>query len=642
MARPHEIDSLVITQLKQFGCDIDDDITSIQQFDKRLLFHCAVIGVRLLCTLQQKTPEDYPSSLPSDMASCFRVCSALAGDIERMGYREKLQFDQFLYPSESSSRRLLSWVSEQVSSLKASDETEDVEGGKSSGVSLQQRIQSSLLSLSKSTWTVPNAMSSGVQKSAFAIRQYHEKRRFQSYPINTFLSSETMNKYEQMYDSNFKPLVSLQVYERHQLAPSIFEDNTRDLVASQLKEETWNNEGIDSGLNRNEFEANKSNKVLNLVSQALAASKRSVQQNYSKNIMNNVLKKIVQNNINAGDLDDSEFANAGEEGEFQRRVRYETDQDLGKQVAQQKENPEEEEKRRLQEIEDLQNYLTKVGKAINHIKDDMERVTNSIRQTEEELDEERIVKKDSEEKYTTIMTSVKLLQDKDKNMKELKRISDMSAAKLIELATEWETHRKPMIEKIRLIKSQDHQNKNTAKVKVEQAKKNRETMRQMITDIKQKEELIARLKKEYDELPKNVDRSLYVTRILDVVKNVEKQTREINKIMGENKQLHKQIATTSDVLSRTFREVEEMIYKDAQTNESSKKVYKAVLTMREQFENIINNVQETGNSINSIRDMETQIERIIERQDSMNMERVANDLKIIKEENNRLLEQLRQ
>lgn len=650
MQRPQEIDKLIITQLKQFGCElIPDDMSLLDQFDKHLLYHASTVCVHLLFSLQQKTMDfELPNVLPPDMASCYRTCSKLANAIQALGYRDKIQFDQFLYPNESSTRKLLSWMAEQVSALKASDEEGDEANGASkqeakSSMSLQERITSSLSALAKSTWTVPNPLSSGVVKSAYAVRQYHEKRRFQSIAINCDSSLNNNNKIsddERVYESMFKPLVSQQLFEKHQLAPSVFEDNTRHLLSAQLSEEEWNEHGIESGLNRNEFEQAKSQRIMSIVSRALASSKRSAQQNYSKNVMENVLNKIAQQNASLSlghDGDDED-----EEGAFSRRVQYEAEtQDVSKKIAQEKENPELEEQRRIEEITTLQTYMDKVGKAMVNIKQDIERISNEIRQTEEELESEKQIKKKSEEKYNTVRTSVKLLADKENNMRELKRISDLSAAKLIELATEWESHRKPLIDQIRMIKSQDYQNKSSAKNQYEQYKKNRETMRQMVHDIKNKEEIIARLKKEYDELPKDIDRSIYVTRILDVVKNVEKQTQEINKILTLNRTLTNEIATTSDKLSRTFREVEELIYKDAQTNESSKKVYKSLLTMRETFEKIISSIQDAGVATNQIRDMEQDMERIKSRQDTANMERVANDLKMIKEENQKVLAELK-
>lgn len=579
--------------------------------------------------------------------------------IQALGYRDKIQFDQFLYPNESSTRKLLSWLSEQVNALRAS--TEDggdekmmmmmMRGGDGpvnaeGAVSVQERISASLSALAKSTWTVPNPLSSGVVRSAYAVRQYHEKRRFQSISIHTHHYSMARTEMEmeerRRYASLFEPLVNQQVYERHEIAPSVFEDNTKYLLLDQVKEEEWNEYGIDSGLNRSEFEQMKQQRILSVVSQALASSKRSAQQNYSKNVMENVLNKIAQQNASMlvgggmGDDDDEDG------GVFSRRVQYEAEaQDVSKQIAQEKENPEQEEQRRMEEINNLQTYMDKVSRALVNVKQDMERISNEIRQTEEELETEKQNKKKAEEKYSTIRTSVKLLADKDNNMRELKKISDQSAAKLIELATEWESHRQPLIAQIRMIKSQDYQNKSSAKNQYEVYKKNRETMRQMVHDIKNKEELIARLKKEHDELPKDIDRGEYVNRILDVVKNVEKQSQEISKILTLNRALNYDIASINDKLSRTFREVEELIYKDAQVNESSKKVYKSVLTMRETFEKIILSIQEAGNATNQIRDMEQDMERIKSRQDTENMVRVANDLKMIKEENQKLVAELR-
>lgn len=38
------------------------------------------------------------------------------------------------------------------------------------------------------------------------------------------------------------------------------------------------------------------------------------------------------------------------------------------------------------------------------------------------------------------------------------------------------------------------------------------------------------MREEYDRLPKDVDRTLYTDRIMDIVKNVKKQQQEISKV----------------------------------------------------------------------------------------------------------------
>jgi len=48
-------------------------------------------------------------------------------------------------------------------------------------------------------------------------------------------------------------------------------------------------------------------------------------------------------------------------------------------------------------------------------------------------------------------------------------------------------------------------------------------MENLISDIRQKEDSLKKLKEDLEQLPKDVERKTYVDRIMDVVKNIDKQ-----------------------------------------------------------------------------------------------------------------------
>jgi hypothetical protein len=175
------------------------------------------------------------------------------------------------------------------------------------------------------------------------------------------------------------------------------------------------------------------------------------------------------------------------------------------------------------------------------------------------------------------------------------------------------------------------------------AKRNREEMKRLIHEAKEKEELINRLKKEIEEMPVEMKRGEYLTRIMDIARNVDKQREEINKILLENVELNKEILTISDSLSRTFRETEEAIYREAQKgDEPSKQAYRYLLEMRGLFEHLIQSVTDTGHALNSIRDLDNKVEALQKSKDKENLERLGGDLGNIKKENEQLGYQLKQ
>ena len=68
------------------------------------------------------------------------------------------------------------------------------------------------------------------------------------------------------------------------------------------------------------------------------------------------------------------------------------------------------------------------------------------------------------------------------------------------------------------------------KKKLLEIKKMRADIASMATQIREKEALTIKLKEEYDKMPKNINRTAYTYRIMDIIKQVRKQKTEIAKV----------------------------------------------------------------------------------------------------------------
>jgi hypothetical protein len=230
----------------------------------------------------------------------------------------------------------------------------------------------------------------------------------------------------------------------------------------------------------------------------------------------------------------------------------------------------------------------------------------------------------------------KLLEDKDNNIIKLEEITSNKGKHLISLAIEWEKHRKPMIEKYRKLKFDINERKENYKKKLDLLKENRNAMKSIIVEIKQKEELIKQLQEEFNSLPKNLERQSFVFKILDVVKNIENQKLEINKYLLDNKRLEGEIPKLENELNSIFSQTENLVYLDSKKEETSKQTYENLVQMKNSFNDLRKFISERGTTINNSRDLEIQIEHITERNLNLNIERVKNDLLEIKKENEKL------
>ena len=66
--------------------------------------------------------------------------------------------------------------------------------------------------------------------------------------------------------------------------------------------------------------------------------------------------------------------------------------------------------------------------------------------------------------------------------------------------------------------------------KLEKIKEFRKTMKALADEAREKNEYYQQLADEYERLPKDVQRSQYTERIMEIVRNVKKQNLEIEKV----------------------------------------------------------------------------------------------------------------
>ncbi|XP_048348235.1 LOW QUALITY PROTEIN: coiled-coil domain-containing protein 22, partial [Sphaerodactylus townsendi] len=113
---------------------------------------------------------------------------------------------------------------------------------------------------------------------------------------------------------------------------------------------------------------------------------------------------------------------------------------------------------------------------------------------------------------------------------------------------------------------------------------------------------------ELESLPKDVTRSAYTQRILEIVSNIRKQKEEITKILSDTKELQKEINSLTGKLDRTFAVTDELIFKDAKRDEAVRKAYKYLAALHESCSQLIQTIEDTGTILREIRDLEEQIE----------------------------------
>ena len=179
---------------------------------------------------------------------------------------------------------------------------------------------------------------------------------------------------------------------------------------------------------------------------------------------------------------------------------------------------------------------------------------------------------------------------------------------------------------------------------VDEMKQFREEMQGMIADLKEKQDRSQALKEELDKLPRNLNRNLYTFRIMDIIAQVGKQDKEIEKIVNDIHGVQKDINQSNASLQRADAIAEEKIYSAASAFNSDPAMtdtYRHLKQLRSNFEALVGTVEKIGQQEKTARVLETKIDQEKSRVSANNFERITKDLAEIKKENSDVIAQIK-
>ncbi|KAI8798464.1 coiled-coil domain-containing protein 22, partial [Biomphalaria glabrata] len=161
------------------------------------------------------------------------------------------------------------------------------------------------------------------------------------------------------------------------------------------------------------------------------------------------------------------------------------------------------------------------------------------------------------------------------------QLVETSSQRLINLSKQWEAHRGPLIQQYNELSQLNSKRESEAEKKLEEIKLFRNKMKEVADDARRKEELHKQLVSEYERMTKDVNRSAYTRKILEIVANIKKQKQEIDKILVDTKSIQKEINSLTGKLDRTFTVTDELIFRDAKKDEAVKKAYRFLAALHE-------------------------------------------------------------
>lgn len=574
-----EVDNIIIHSLRQIGCDIEESITNLGGFNTELVVEATV---RCLDTIRPGL--GLSAVLPVNMAARFRLGASLAQACSEIGYRGDIGYQTFLYSSEADLRRVLMFLIEKLP--KESDNT--VNEPTSKIALLEKSLASTISQDFQSSWISDLSQ----ERERFTGRT---KAPFRTVPIDV-ASDEKGEEYRDYY-IHYQKSVPEQMPTPFSLLPSVLSHNARStniLPTNIIERLDW--------LNSQHEESSSSSTLgsIRALSRFASSEKAESPQNETQQIEESNASSVAIEESSLDKLD-----NSGQDS--MKRLTFDCES-------------------LRSEIEDLQVESKKLSGKLAHV--------TIIEQSEEKdlttLEKQRKIK----------AKTYDLLENGDENIQKLKETIEANSNKLIGLVSQWEKHRLPLIQKYREEMEKHSSKASASQRKLDELKSLKEKEKELSEESRNKDQQYSQLIADVQKLPKEVNRSAYTQRILEIINNVRKQKDEIDKVLADTRSIQKEINTLTGRLERSFTIVDELIFRDARSNEASRKAYKLLATLHSDCSELVTLVEETGATVREIRDLEEQIDSESTKNVGANLERITADLKQMKQETAILTTQL--
>ncbi|KMQ94719.1 coiled-coil domain-containing protein 22-like protein [Lasius niger] len=574
-----EIDNIIIHSLRQIGCDIEESVTNLSGFSTEL-----VVEATVRCLEAIRPGLGLSTVLPVNMAARFRLGATLAQTCTELGYRGDIGYQTFLYNSEADLRRVFMFLIEKLP--KESEKT--VNESVSKVVLLEKSVASAISQGLSIPWLPHYCHKKGIRNRGRASIPYAS--------VNIEVPVPNMgDDYKDYYMRYLQPVPD-QMQNISCFLPSMISYNAKALNASSMD-------------------------IMERISWLNSQQSEKIAYSSAHNIVNELSKFSLENKMQTS-------ADSQVEPEFATHSVL-PDQETLKNKAKHEveiENMKAECENLRVNIEEMQNEIKKLTTKLAH-------ATITGQNEEKEL-------KINEEQKKIKARTYELLQDGPENIKKLECAIEISTNKLINLANQWEKHRVPLIMKYRQEREKHSTKANASQKKLDEIKLLKEKEKELQEECRNKDQQHSQLVAEIQKLPKEVNRSAYTQRILEIINNVRKQRDEISKVLADTREIQKEINTLTGRLERSFTVVDELIFRDARTNEASRKAYKLLATLHSDCNELVSLVEETGATIREIRDLEEQIDSESAKNVGANLERITADLKQMKQETAALTAQI--
>ncbi|KAK3700428.1 hypothetical protein QZH41_015291, partial [Actinostola sp. cb2023] len=560
-----------------------------------------------------------------------------------LGYQGEIGYQTFLYSNEADIRRVFMFLVERLPKESSSSVSEPL----GTSILLNRRIAAEVAKRLSYSWTPAFCKRGGLRWRGVKERTYSKEgtrnmRRFHACPLRSphGLADLTVKipKETKAYYTKAMPFITRQPTCSQDVSPSVLEMNAHAVTAASEWETEWNQLGLASRLSKEEYLARKRQRIEKKIKDHLLTEMQRVESGLNADLSDIVSsytgKSVGDSQSTKGSrftrTEKLQFAQASDEEKVAAMA------GLSEEGPPKVDTEEELQKKREEEIEALQTKLSELSSGVGNNEIEVKKINATIQQTNEQLTNKKTQNSEREEAYKVKKRTVDLIPDAENNIAKLQNVVDSSSQRLINLAEQWEKHRTGLIDQYRELKVLNTNRVSETQKKLEEIKSLRSKMKEVAEDARSKDDMYKQLVVEFEQMSRDVNRSAYTRRILEIVGNIKKQKEEISKILVDTKVVQKEINQLSGKLDRTFAVTDEQIFKNAKKDDACRKAYKYLASLHESCKELIQAVEDTGVIMREIRDLEEQIDNESQKNTAMNLERITVDYKQMKDENTSL------
>ena len=614
-----EGDLILINAYRQVGCIVPDDILTIAQLTPELLIGIVSKCVNLISNGSLETP----STLGSNIAARHRVCTDVASKVKSLGCNVDCGYNQLLYPVETQTRNLLTWLLSKLPRIDGDDDNEIL----SVSASFDKQCKNALKDWQNEAWLLPHAYYYSIPR----------RNIYQTKPLTTASSNLLINKnikgiYNWCNKYKISPVSSL--FEIHSL--ELAEENDDNLLDALEESLTKNNKSKiinKSDLNKKRDEQLKMREMLNMSFDDLVNSLKN--SGNERNRFNHALRfgeEEISGNL--GQMLDIEA------------VVGESPEDLQKRREQDIHN------KRQQELLDLKAALDEYTNLLSKYKNDEEMAQKLIEEISINENDLKSKVEDLQKQVNIAQQAADMLPKAEENLKKLQLICDAANERLKKLELEWLQHKSPLLEQLEKERNVNNERRKVMQELVNKMKQLREETPILLQRLQDKQQQAGRLLEELRSLP-NINRNEYTKRIMDIIAQIGEQDKNIARITYDIRELQRAVKNTTESVERADALAEEKIYRTAKSNttsgknksisdESALEAYRKLKSFRSTFQALVTTVGEVGQQRKAASELTTRIEQEEQRINRTNLDRVKGDLNNVKIENKELMKKLQQ